>query len=125
MKLIAIIALLASLNAHATGGFNCSGLDAEGNNVEVFGTTGRVPGNPLVSDVQMVRAPLEIAQVFNQDSVVGYWNMSKKFKLAITDANAENIILKITAKLKKDTGLYKGKLTVGTDEKIEVTCEME
>lgn len=125
MKFMALIALLVSMNAHATGGFTCTGLDAEGSKVEVFGTTGRVPGNPLVSDIQLVREPLEIAQVFSQDSVVGYWNISKKFKLAVTDDNAENIILKITAKLKKDTGLYKGKLTLVNDEKIEVTCEME
>jgi hypothetical protein len=125
MKLIAIIALLVSLNAHATGGFTCVGTDAEGMKVEVYGTTGRVPGNPLVSDVQMVRAPIEIAQVFNRDTVVGYWSSAKKFKIAIVDANAENIILKITAKKKKDSDILSGKLTIQGDEKIEVNCEME
>jgi hypothetical protein len=125
MKFIALIALFASLNAHATGGFFCSGVDAEGQKVEVLGSTGRVPGNPLVSDITLVRGPNEIAQVFNRDSVVGYWNMSKKFKVAVTDENAENIILKITAKLKKDSGLFEGKLTLVNDEKIEVNCEME
>ena len=125
MKFIALIALFAPLNAHATGGFFCSGVDAEGQKVEVLGSTGRVPGNPLVSDITLVRGPNEIAQVFNRDSVVGYWNMSKKFKVAVTDENAENIILKITAKLKKDSGLFEGKLTLVNDEKIEVNCEME
>lgn len=125
MKFIAVIALFASLNAQATGGFNCSGLDAEGNKVEVFASAGHVAGNPLVSDVQMVRAPLEIAQVFKKDLVVGYWNSAKKFKLAIVDENAENIVLKITAKIKKDSEVLSGKLTIQGTEKIEVTCEME
>ena len=125
MKFLALIALVFTLNAHATGGFDCAGLDADGNTVEVYATTGRVPGNPIVGDVKMTRSPLEIVQIFPKTNIVGYWNMGKKLKLAIVDANAENIVLKLKVKFKKNSEVAKGTLTLNGEEKIKVVCNAE
>lgn len=66
---------------------------------------------------------------FNQLSLINQrfapLNSVNKFKLAIVDENAEKIVLKITAKQKKDSEVLSGKLTLDSAEKIEVTCEME
>ncbi|MBK27102.1 MAG: hypothetical protein CME70_24070 [Halobacteriovorax sp.] len=125
MKFLALAALLLSLNAHATGGFSCQGLKADGEKVELFGTTGRVPGNPLVSDVMMTVGDIETAQVFPKDQVVGYWSMGKSIKLAIVDSNAEEIILKLSVKTKKDEDALTGKLTIPGGEKLHVSCILE
>ena len=125
MKLLALAALLISLNAHATGGFDCVGYKADGKKVEVFGTTGRVPGNPLVSDVMMIVGNEEVAQVFPRNQVVGYWNMGRDLRVAIVDSNAEQIVLKLRARYKRNSPNAKGKLTLENGEKVRVKCIAE
>lgn len=125
MKFLALAALLLSLNAHATGGFDCVGTKANGEKVEVFGTTGRVPGNPLVSDIMMTEGAEEVAQVFSKDLVVGYWNMGKRLMFAVVDQNAEKIVLKLKAKYKRNSPDAKGKLTLPSGEKVKVKCIAE
>ena len=125
MKFLALAALLLSLNAHATNGFDCTGYKADGKKVELFGTTGRVPGNPLVSDLTMTVGNIEIAQVIPRNLVVGYWNMGRDLRVAAVDANAENMVLKLRAKLRRNSHIAKGKLTLANGEKIKVKCIME
>ncbi|MDC1174238.1 hypothetical protein OAT67_02510 [Bacteriovoracaceae bacterium] len=125
MKYLALLALAFTMNAHATGGFDCVGNKANGEKVEIFGTTGHVVGNPLVSDVFMTVGNVETAQVFPRNQVVGYWNMGRQFKLAITDDNAMEIVVKLIARYKRNSPDMKGKLTLPGGEVVKVKCVAE
>ena len=125
MKFLALIALVFSLNAHATGGFDCTGVKSNGEQVSISGATGRVVGNPLISPVLMTVGNQEINQVFPRAQVVGYWNIGRYLSLAIIDSNAEKMLVKLEAKFKKRSNIAKGKLILADGEKVKVTCEAE
>lgn len=123
MKYLALIALAFTMNAHASGGFECSGTNINGETVALIGGAGHVVGNPLISDVTLITGTT--SEVFPKANVVGYWNMSRKFKIAIADDNVEQILVKLTAKYKKNSDELKGKLTLPTGEVVKVECIME
>ena len=57
-----------------------------------------------------------------KNRVVGYWNIGRKFLMAITDDNVENIIVKLVAKEMPKTPDMKGRLEIPSGEVINVYC---
>lgn len=116
---------LLSLSATATGGFTCTTVGIE-NQIEIWGTTGRVHGNPIVGDlgVNITNGP-ELRIPTTQ--VVGYWNMGEDFKLAIVDDQAMGFIYYIEAKqdMTADYPVALGTLEVADGSKYAVKCELE
>jgi len=121
MKFIAVIALAFSINAHATGGFDCTGYD-NGKKIELFGSTGRVAGNPLISNITMLSGTEEVVTVFSKKSVVGYWNMGRSLKLAVIDENADKLVIKLVTRYKRNSPNSKGKLTLPNGKTIKIRC---
>lgn len=122
---LGLLLTLLSINTFATGGFTCTTKGIE-NQIEIWGTTGRVHGNPIVGDigVNITNGPeLRIPKA----QVVGYWNMGETFKLAIVDDQALGFQYLINAKYVTgvDFPVAVGTLEVADGSKHLVVCELE
>lgn len=114
------LALLVSTQAFATGSLYCSTPAKE---YEFYGTTGRVPGNPLIGGLLVNTA--DQTEEFSNANVVGYWNMGDTLKFAVTDDNAEKLVYSVEASfVYSDEGpIYVGVLTLASGEFFQVECE--
>lgn len=123
--LLGLVLTLLSINSFATGGFYCVSSELD-NQVEIWGTTGRVPGNPIVGDVgvNVTNGP---QLMYTRGQVVAYWNMGETFKLALIDQNAEKLEYVIEAKFyeTEEAPIAKGVLKLASGELSAVTCELE
>lgn len=106
------LSLLASVNSYATGGFFCNA-EIRNNDIQVdvqiSGTTGRVNGNPLVSNlIFSIDNMSDLNFEIPKDNVVGYWNYGTELKLnALDDQAMESVVL-----LNYNLELQKGTLEV-------------
>lgn len=129
MKIILAISLLTfSLNSFATGGFFCN---AEVKNsevdvtIQISGTTARVIGNPLVSELHLgIDEASDLQFKIPLSNVVGYWNMDSLLVHTISEDAMQSTLL-----LKYDLETNLGSLEIdyqgikGTTNNI--TCEFE
>jgi hypothetical protein len=122
-KYIAPLALLAAVaispEAYATGGFNCHIPSGE---LQISGTTGTLPGNPLVSDITVVYGG--IVATIPKVNVVGYWNDGETFLIRALDSERleDSLILKYNSKTKLKT-LYVS--VDGLQDTVKVQCDFE
>ena len=122
-KYIAPLALLAaaviSPEAYATGGFNCHIPSGE---LQISGTTGTLPGNPLVSDITVVYGG--IVATIPKVNVVGYWNDGETFLIRALDSERleDSLVLKYNSKTKLKT-LYVS--VDGLQDTVKVQCDFE
>ena len=117
---LSLILLLSSLSTFATGSLYCATPAKE---YEFFGTTGRVPGNPLVGSL-LVNTEAQTEE-FPKSQVVGYWAMDDTVSFAVTDSNAEKLVYRVETKMVyNDEGPASvGVLTLATGENFLITCE--
>lgn len=123
MKSIVLgLALILSTQAFATGGFYCSTPAKE---YEFYGTTGRVPGNPLVGSLHVNTSAQ--AQEFDRLQVVGYWNMGDTLKFAVLDDNAENLVYTVEAFRvpSEEMPKFVGSLSFQSGDAVFIECEVE
>lgn len=87
---LALLALTFSLNSFASGGFFCDAKITtimDQTDVQISGTTGRVAGNPLISDIS-VSIDGDNSTI-SKKQVVGYWGEGPTLQLHTVDSNAE------------------------------------
>jgi len=122
-KYIAPIAFFAaavmSPEAYATGGFNCHIPSGE---LQISGTTGTLPGNPLVSDITVTYGGLEAT--IPKSNVVGYWNDGEILLIRAVDSDRleDSLVLKYNSKTKLKT-LYVS--VGGLQDTVKVQCDFE
>ena len=117
---LSLTLLFLSLSTFATGSLYCSTPAKE---YEFDGTTGRVPGNPLVGGI-LVNTD-EQTVVYPKSQIVGYWAMGDTVSFAIIDANAEKLLYSVETKMVyNDEGPSSvGVLTLASGEYFLITCE--
>lgn len=118
--LLSLTLLFLSVSSFATGSLYCSTPFKE---YEFDGTTGRVPGNPLINGI-LVNTE-EQTVVYPNSQIVGYWAMGESMNFAITDENAEKLLYMVETKLVySDNGPSSvGVLTLHTGENFLIKCE--
>ena len=122
-KVLAPLSLLAALflspDAFATGGFNCHIPSGE---LQISGTTGTLPGNPLVSDITVVYGGIEAT--IPKSNVVGYWNDGEILLIRAVDSDRleDSLVLKYNSKTKLKT-LYVS--VGGLQDTVKVQCDFE
>lgn len=130
MKYLCSLFLLTfSVNAFATGGFHCIGkVPTSSGLVEVHldGTTGRVEGNPIVSNLRVAyEGAMNTNFEIPKEQMVGYWNNDGYLLLNFVDSNA----MYSEVKLNYNTEYKKGVLRVNshglTAVTKKVTCLFE
>ncbi len=112
-------AAFLSVDAHATGGFNCHIPSGE---IQISGTTGTLPGNPLVSEITVVAGG--IVTTIPKLNVVGYWNEGGILLIRAidTDSLEDSLVLKYNSKTKlKSLYLALGDLK----DTVKVECDFE
>ncbi len=112
-------ATFLSRDARATGGFNCHIPSGE---VQISGTTGTLPGNPLVSDITVMAGG--IVSTIPKLNVVGYWNEGGILLIRAidTDSLEDSLVLKYNSK----TQLRSLYLAVGDlKDTVKVECDFE
>lgn len=123
--LLGTILALLTANTFATGGFYCVTSEFD-NQVEIWGTTGRVAGNPIVGEVGANES--EGPQLmYTKAQVVGYWNMGDTFKIALLDEEAMKLDYVIEAKIKttSEGPVALGTLELANGDTSPVTCTLE
>ena len=122
MKAFLSFALLfLSVSTFATGSLYCSTPAKE---YEFYGTTGRVPGNPLVGPLLVNTAAQ--TEEFERSQVVGYWAMGDTVNFAVTDLNAEKLVYSVETKLvyyQDGMPSSVGVLTLASGKRFLITCE--
>ena len=119
MKLISFLLLLMSFNVYATGGFDCASKDKK---VEIYGTTGRIIGNPLVGELGLIVDGVETK--IAKDNILGYWNMDTELKLIALDQDYIEPVLIL--KVEQEIISYKFKGTAQfKDRTVKVECIVE
>jgi hypothetical protein len=114
-----LAAVAISPEAYATGGFNCHIPSGE---LQISGTTGTLPGNPLVSDITVVYGG--IVATIPKVNVVGYWNDGETFLIRALDSERleDSLILKYNSRTKLKT-LYVS--VDGLQDTVKVQCDFE
>lgn len=87
---LAVLTAMVSSAAYASGGFTCT--DATG--LSVYGGTGRVVGNPLISDVTVDYRGQTIAR-YPKSQVMGYWNHGNEIRVLVSDADMIDSVAEI------------------------------
>jgi len=119
MRVLALLALLLSTQAFATGGFDCATADKK---IEVYGTTGRFYGNPLVGELTLVVDGVE--NKITKDLILGYWNSGDDLKILAIDSDYNEPQLELIVKRTLRGDKFKGKLKL-KDQTVKITCEAE
>ncbi|GAB4012131.1 MAG: hypothetical protein Fur0010_07710 [Bdellovibrio sp.] len=119
MKFLAVIALLFSMNAFATGGFDCATKDKK---VEVFGTTGRFYGNPLLGELGLIVDGVETK--IAKDHILGYWNMDTELMLIAIDADYVEPVVTLKVKQSRFSDKFVGTVQL-KDRTVKIACTVE
>lgn len=123
MKILILTGLILATitSARATGGFDCVTVDKS---IEIFGTTGSVVGNPLIS-VSVLRNGKEFE--YSRSQAVAYWNLDQeKLKLALADKEYTQIDYELDVQTTSyDNGAFAyGSLKVaGEQYSYDITCQ--
>ena len=127
--LIASITLLLSMNAFASGGFTCNAKiqnDEAQVEVQISGSTGRVLGSPIISDLFVgIDGASDLQFKIPQNQIVGFWNLGPDLMVHALDAEAETsqVLLKYNLETEKGSLVFdfQGIKAVTTD----ITCLFE
>lgn len=119
MKFLAVFAMLLSMNAFATGGFDCASKDKK---VEIFGTTGRFYGNPLVGELGLIVDGVE--SKISKDHILGYWNMDTELKLIAIDEDYVEPVLTLKVKQSRFSDKFVGTAQL-KNRTVKVECIVE
>jgi|GEM_PF-2962130 len=115
-------AFLLIPQSHATGTLYCATADQS---IEFYGSTGRVPGNPLINGI-LVNTE-EATTEFTNSQVVGYWNMGEDLMLALTDVEAMELVYVIKAKYivaPETEPSFVGTVEFANGDIFDVVCEL-
>lgn len=119
MKYLSILLMMLSFNAYATGGFDCISNDKK---VEIYGTTGRFWGNPLIGELGLIVDGVE--SKIAKDQIIGYWNMDTELKLIAVDSEFADQMLLLKVEQKLISHKFKGTAQL-KDRTVKVECTIE
>ncbi|PIP95406.1 MAG: hypothetical protein COW00_12950 [Bdellovibrio sp. CG12_big_fil_rev_8_21_14_0_65_39_13] len=119
MRILALLTLLLSSQAFATGGFDCATKDGS---VAISGTTGRFYGNPLIGELILTVDGAEAK--ISKDHILGYWNMDTELKLIAIDEEYVEPVVTLKVKQSRFSDKFKGTIQLkDRTEKIECIVE--
>jgi hypothetical protein len=119
MKYLSILLMILSFNVYATGGFDCISNDKK---VEIYGTTGRFWGNPLIGELGLIVDGVE--SKIAKDQIIGYWNMDTELKLIAVDSEFADQMLLLKVEQKLISHKFKGTAQL-KDRTVKVECTIE
>jgi hypothetical protein len=121
-SLLVLSTTIFSLQSFATGSLYCVTPQTE---YEIFASTARVFGNPIIGGLLVNNNLTEETQEFLNSQIVGYWNMGDDLKLAVIDEQAMGLQFVIKAKfVSSDNGpTYIGTLELADGSTFKVSCE--
>ena len=118
--------LLSSVNAFATGSFECTGKFNNNQKITVSAPTSHMEGNPMIGPLQVtldgpVDANIEIAK----DRVVGYWSSNNMFLMNVLDSDYNLSEIKMSYNSKIEKGVMRVNLNGITATTKKIKCVFE
>ena len=117
--LVVVLLLFISSAVFATGGFDCYN---KSKTFEISAVNAMVFGSPIVGPVYVTENGVTIQ--IDKKYVLGYWNMGKELKVAITDSDYIEQAYLLKAKKSPFSNYFVGKVVLPTGDKIKVKCEV-
>lgn len=117
--------LLNSMNAFATGSFECTG-KFNNQKVTVSAPTSHMEGNPMIGPLQVtIDGPTDVNIEIPKDRVVGYWSSDNMFLMNVLDSDYNLSEIKMSYNSKIEKGVMRVNLNGVTAATKKVKCVFE